>query len=88
MYICLLSSLLNYKRNQNSTHAQKGFPGRNLVLSEGRDLLERHLCLNTEPYSPEAGVPVYCFIRKEEGLGSSSFDWVGFELRQCEPRTA
>lgn len=29
--------------------------------------------------NPEVGVFVYCFIRKVEGLGSSSLDRVGFE---------
>ena len=39
-------------------------------------------------HSPEARVLVDGFIRKEKGLGSSSFHRVGFELGQREPRAA
>lgn len=55
--------------------------------SEGSEMCAGHLRL-PKANLPEARVLVYCFVRKEEGFGSSSFNRVGFELGQCEPGTA
>lgn len=65
---------------RSSGSAQEGRGGIMHPQGRGQALSHRH--------SPEARVLVDGFIRKEKGLGSSSFHRVGFELGQREPRAA